>query len=139
MGIESLRHDESGATKGRRGFSRRQRIALGSFLLVIGLLFGAGQVGVSQYQGATYKCQVEGPFSPDAEVSERPDLVEGSASLWPVGRACEWARADGTGTVTTHYGTWELTLIAWGLTVGGLALAVTPTKRREQRSITTSR
>ncbi|ROP50168.1 MULTISPECIES: hypothetical protein [unclassified Rathayibacter] len=111
---------------------RAQRIVWGSFLLVVGLLFGAGQIWVSQYQGATYKCMVDGPFSPDAEVSERSGIVVGSAALWPLGRACAWARADGEGTVTTYSGRWPRTLAALGLTLGGLALAVAPAKRRGQ-------
>ena len=112
---------------------RAQRIVWGSFLLVVGLLFGAGQVWVSQYQGATYKCMVDGPFPPDAEVSERSGIVEGSAALWPLGRACEWARADGEGTVATYSGPWPLTLAALGLIVGGLLLAALPAARGHSR------
>ncbi len=129
MGIEALGTDENGDAEDPRGHSRWARIALGSSLVVVGLLFGMGQVGVGMYQGATYKCIVEGPFSPDAEVSERSDVVGGSAALWPLGRACEWARADGAGTVTTHSGRWPLTLAALGLTIGGLTLAALPATR----------
>lgn len=130
MGTEPLGWDETGNSRGRRGRARSKRIVLGSCLLATGLLLGAGQIGTSVYQGATYKCIVDGPASPDAEVSERSDVVKGSAALWPLGRACEWARADGEGTVTTYSGNWPFTLAALVLTLGGITFAVLPATRR---------
>ena len=103
---------------------------LGMLLLVTGFLVGAAQIGMSIYQGVTYKCLVDGPFSSQAEVSERSGVVEGSVASWPLGRACEWARADGAGTVTVYSGSWALTFIASGLMLGGLVFAVTPVTPR---------
>jgi hypothetical protein len=135
MGAESLDHAESRCARNRRGHPRWVRIVVGSYLVVAGLLFAAGQVGVDVYQGATYKCLVDGPSSPEANNSGMGNEVVGSASLWPLGRACERPRADGTGTVTTYSGSWPLTLSTLGLTVGGLALAVSPTRQRGQPTL----
>ncbi|PPF55982.1 hypothetical protein C5C13_11595 [Clavibacter michiganensis] len=107
---------------------------LGMLLLVTGLLVGAAQIGMSTYQGVTYKCLVDGPFSSQAEVSEGSDVVEGSVAWWPLGRACEWARADGAGTVTVYSGSWALTFIALGLILGALVLAVTSVRPRRRRT-----
>jgi len=130
MRTEPLGWDETGNSRGRRGRARSKGIVLGSMLLAEGLLLGAVQIGASVYQGATYKCIVDGPASPDAEVSERSDVVEGSAALWPLGRACEWARADGAGRVTTYSGNWPFTLTALGLALGGITVAILPATRR---------
>ena len=130
MGTEPLGWDETGNSRERRGRSRSKGIVLGSFLLATGLLLGAGQIGADVYQGATYKCIVDGPASPNPEVSERSDVVEGSAALWPLGRACEWARADGAGTVTTYSGNWPSMLAALGLAIGGITVAILTVTRR---------
>jgi len=130
MATEPLGWDETGGSRGRRGRARSKGIVLGSMFLAAGLLLGAVQIGASVHQGATYKCIVDGPASPDAEVSERSDVVEGSAALWPLGRACEWARADGAGTVTTYSGNWPFTLAALGLALSGITVASLPATRR---------
>jgi len=130
MGTEPLGWDETGGSKGRRGHARSKRIVLGSILLATGLLLGAVQIGASVHQGATYECIVDGPASPDAEVSDHSDVVEGSAALWPLGRACTWARADGAGTATAYSGNWPFTLAALGLALGGITVAILPAMRR---------
>lgn len=133
MGTRPLGRDETGDSRGRPDRARSKRIVLASLPLATGLLLGAGQIGASVYQGATYRCIVDGPASPGAEVSERSYVVEGSAALAPLGRACEWTRADGAGTVTTYSGNWLSTLAALGLTLGGITFAILPATRRPPR------
>lgn len=91
----------------------RQR-RLGASLLVAGALAALMTVltayVAAAYGGMDYKCLVEGPRSPLAEVSERSDIVSGRFSLWPLGRACEWARADGNGWVTATPDNWAGTV-----------------------------
>ena len=94
------------------------------------LLFGGVQLVAAAWQGATYRCLVDGPTSRLAEVSERAGVVSGSASVWPLGRECEWALADETGTVTTHSGSWSVTLITFAIGAGGLTLVVAPAVAR---------
>lgn len=89
---------------------------------VVGLLLVVGFTSVSAwYQGFDYKCLVEGPFRsspPFALVSEAVE-VRGYFSVWPLGRACDWQRADGAGFVTAGPD-W----IATGAAIVCLALAV---------------
>lgn len=92
--------------------------------MLLGFLVVAAQLMPASYKGATYKCRVEGPSSPVAAVSERSDVVTGSPALWPIGRACEWDRSDGAGTITTYSGSWAGTIIALGLLVGGMAVTL---------------
>lgn len=86
----------------------------------------------AMYKGADYKCLVEGPSSPLAEISERPGLVTGSFSLWPLGRECTWRRADGTGTVSVNSGNWAATGFAASaalLSLAGAGLAASARRR----------
>ncbi|QYF72977.1 hypothetical protein [Cryobacterium sp. PAMC25264] len=99
-------------------------------LIVLGLLAAVTGAGFSYAtavaQGADHGCLVDGPFSPLADVSERSDIVTGSFSIWPLGRACAWERADGTGTDVARpgWGTTVFVVGALGLsTVGGGLLA----------------
>lgn len=96
---------------------------LGLALLVSGTLLTA-LIIVAAYVTATYgtldyKCAVEGPDSPLAEVSERSGIVHGWFSLWPLGRACDWVRADGRGWVTALPGWADTTCV---LATAALAL-----------------
>jgi hypothetical protein len=95
-------------------------------VLGMALVFGGAQLVAAAWQGVTYRCLVDGPTSPLAEVSERAGVVSGSASVWPLGRACEWARADRTGTVTTHSGSRSVTVITFAIGAVGLGLVVAP-------------
>lgn len=99
-------------------------IAVGLVVILLGFLLVAAQLMPATYKGATYKCRVEGPSSPMAAMSERSDVVTGYPALWPVGRACEWDRSAGGGTITTYSGSWAGTLVALGLLVGGAAVVV---------------
>lgn len=100
-------------------------IVLGLVIAFLGLLLGLGQLALGNYQGSTYKCLVEGPFASLAEVSERADVVIGRPSVLPLGRSCEWKRADGNGTITTYSGSWPHTVATSVLVVGGIALTLT--------------
>jgi hypothetical protein len=97
------------------------RRRLGHVVLFAGAALCLGLVGssalVSAHGGLEYKCLVEGPRPtepPLAVVSEASGIVEGSFTLWPVGRQCEWDRADGLGTVTANSGAWGTTAFAGG-------------------------
>jgi hypothetical protein len=85
---------------------------VGLIAVVLGLFLAVGELAIGNYKGATFKCSVEGPSSELAEISERSDVVTGYPTMWPLGRGCEWDRADGPGTI-----------VALGLLGGGIALA----------------
>ena len=109
---------------------------IGTILLIVGGLLAVSVFGfttfVAGYKGIQYRCLVEGPSSPLAEVSERSGIVQGHLSLWPLGRSCEWARADGKGTVMA-YPSWTNTFIVGsGLAIaaGGVALTIVGRARR---------
>jgi hypothetical protein len=113
--------------------SRGERRRLGLGLCAAGAFVALGITFLvyvpAMYQGADYKCLVEGPNSPLAEISERPGLVTGSFSLWPLGRDCTWQRADGMGTVTVDSGNWVATGFAASaalLALVGAGLAAAP-------------
>jgi hypothetical protein len=94
-------------------------------LIVLGVIGMFGVVAFTGFEASResfeYRCIVEGPFRtspPFALLSEAVE-VRGYFSLWPLGRACYWERADGQGFVTA--------LPGWGATVAFLiclALAV---------------
>ncbi|MCU1408175.1 MAG: hypothetical protein JWM23_255 [Microbacteriaceae bacterium] len=96
--------------------SAEARSSAGGVFLTAGTVVALGVVLLSyvpaMYHGADYKCLVEGPFSAQAEISERPGIATGRFSFWPLGRECEWARADGRGTVVVNSGNWSATGIA---------------------------
>ncbi|MGO4103969.1 hypothetical protein AB4Y63_08450 [Leifsonia sp. YAF41] len=102
-----------------------ERRRLGLVLCIAGLLTALGITFFSfvaaVYQGADYKCLVDGPHSPLAEISERPGIVTGNFTAWPMGRECTWLRADGVGTVTVDSGNW----VATGLAASGMLVALT--------------
>ena len=82
----------------------------GIALTTIGLLAAIGVFGfvwlAATHGGLDYKCIVEGPrreSAPFAVVSEAVQ-VHGYFSSWPLGRACDWERADGKGFVTASPG-----------------------------------
>jgi hypothetical protein len=113
------------SNRGRHGY-----VASGLGVLVLGLLLAAGQLVPANFKGSTFKCLVEGPTSAMAEVSERAGVVAGHPAIWPLGRACEWDRADGVGTITTYSGSWPGTFVVLGLLLGGTILTVRPSLRR---------
>jgi hypothetical protein len=89
---------------------------IGTSLLVVGVIAALGVVGfawlVATYGGLDYKCIVEGPHwesAPFALASEAA-RVRGHFSSWPLGRACDWERADGRGFVTAGPG-WTSTIM----------------------------
>ncbi|GAA3878059.1 hypothetical protein GCM10022381_20610 [Leifsonia kafniensis] len=104
--------------------SPADRRRLGVVLCATGVFVALGITFLSyvpaMYKGADYKCMVEGPRSPLAEISERPGIVTGSFSLWPLGRECTWLRADGAGTVAVDSGNW----VATGFAASALVLAL---------------
>lgn len=114
------------------------RRRLGYVLLFAGaavcLSLVASSAMVSSRGGMEYNCMVSGPVPtepPLAVVSEASGIVEGSFSVWPLGRQCEWDRADGRGTVVANSGAWGSTAFAAGagllsLIGAGLVLASSP-------------
>lgn len=116
---------------GKQPLSASQRSRFGTVLIMAGLgaaaLVFVGAYVVASHGGLDYACYVEGPFSPLAEVSERPDVVSGSFSWWPLGRNCTWAAADGAGTVLAVSG-WGNTVVfaaMLGFTAVGIGLCTT--------------
>lgn len=109
-------------------------VVLGLAVVLLGLLLAGGQLVAANYKGATFKCLVEGPSSSLAEVSERSDIVTGHPALWPLGRACDWKRSDGAGTITTYSGSWPGTVESLVLLIGGAVLTLTP-RRQQPRTV----
>jgi hypothetical protein len=126
--------------RGNRGDRDRtdSRRRLGYVLLISGAAVCLGLIAssalASSRGGMEYNCMVAGPVPtepPLAVVSEAPGIVEGSFSVWPLGRQCEWNRADGRGTVVADSGAWGSTALAAGagllsLIGAGLVLASSP-------------
>ena len=98
----------------RRGV--RAYVSVGAVLLLYGLSTILFVVGAANK--AT--CGEEGPWSPIALVSERSDAVHEQLSWWPLGRQCDWKRADGHGTVTTNSGNLASSSTAYGSLALGL-------------------
>ena len=123
-----------GAMSVSAGRSRRRRwgaiafvggITVAFFIYVI-VYFGA------TYQGLDSRCFISGPRSPLAQVSEVPS-VEGNFSHWPLGRECEWRRADGGGTVIARSEGWPETiavLLSASVALAGLGLMTSAAVRR---------
>lgn len=95
-------------------------ISLGAFLMLAGLL----AVGTPLAAGAKTNCLQEGPFSPEALVSESNSVVRERLVAWPAGRECVWRRADGAGKVATYSGSPLASGIGYGAIVAGLVTAV---------------
>ena len=89
----------------------------GALIIAYGLSSGFMMIA----SATTNTCQQEGPSSPLAVVSEG-DIVTRSLSWWPLGRACEWQRADGNGTVTTYSGSAGGTAGVYGAILIGAGL-----------------
>src|SRR5690554_842110 len=123
-------------TDSERRVARRR---LGYGMLFAGAAVSVGLVAssalVASHGGHDYKCMVEGPVPtepPLAVVSEASGIVEGSFTLWPIGRQCEWDRADGNGTVTANSGAWGTTAFAGGGALLALAGAGTVLLSRDR-------
>lgn len=114
------------------------------FLIVVGV---AGMIWIlavggaaAQYGGLEYRCMVEGPFPSSSPLALATEVGPERAylSLWPFGRACDWARADGQGVVTAFSG-WSQTVAfivcAAIAIVGGIFVG----RREGARSVTRAR
>lgn len=88
------------------------------------LLVGAASALMVVGSATTNTCMQEGPHSPLAVISESGDTVTQSLSWWPLGRACEWKRADGHGTVITFSSTDASTAATYGAMAAGAALLI---------------
>jgi len=100
------------------------------WLLVVG-----GAAFLAEYQGAEYKCSVEGPYVVRAFPSE-VGPVSGGFTLWPLGRECEWPTEREGETVVARGDYWAGTvaLIALGVTsVAGLGLGIAAAVGRSPR------
>ncbi|WP_085367778.1 hypothetical protein [Leifsonia sp. NCR5] len=101
----------------RRGLRAAFTVA-GALMVAYGLYAGFSMIA----SATTNTCRQEGPSSPLAVISEGGDVVNQSLSGWPLGRACEWRRADGSGTVTTHSGSADSTAGVYGAILIGAGL-----------------
>lgn len=128
-----------GPSRGRSRMPRRRlRRGMGVAILLAALTSGGAQLAGGTWQGPTYRCLVDGPSSPLAEVSERSGIVTGSAAAWPLGRACEWAGADGADSGTTHSGSRSSTALTYAAGAAGLGVltaARLPAGRRDARRL----
>jgi hypothetical protein len=90
--------------------------AIGISLIIVGVIAALGVVGfawlVATYGGLDYKCIVEGPHRESAPFALASEAVRvhGYFSVLPLGRACNWERADGQGVVTAGPG-WTSTIM----------------------------
>ncbi|MBC7763045.1 MAG: hypothetical protein H7201_14880 [Candidatus Saccharibacteria bacterium] len=112
---------------------------IGIALILLGVCAALGVVAftwlAATYGGLHYKCIVEGPrrdSAPFALVSEEA-RVHGYFSWWPLGRTCDWERADGQGFVPAGPG-WTNTILFVGCVViaivGAIRLTVNDTTAR---------
>ena len=116
-----------------------------ALLLLCGLsvivLVGVHFVG-AVYKGATYKCRVEGPRLTGEQIErvlEPGEPLEalaptGSFTLLPMGRACDYELADGSGTLRVTDGDWGYTAFVGSLALGAVAGGVMLALSRERRS-----
>jgi hypothetical protein len=120
----------------RKAAARHWGFALLALGLFLGLAIYCLWFVASTYQGLDYKCLVEGPYSPLAVVSEASGIVTGRFGHWPLGRECEWLRADGAGTIVAQSNNWtgsvEL-LASTGIALSGTYLAVCGSVRPQHR------
>ncbi len=117
----------------RPAAEERRRIlrAVSLCTLGLGLLAVAASYVLASYQGVDYKCITSGPFHPGAVVSEG-DIVVGGFSWWPLGRSCEWDRADGNGRLSAQSGSFPASAITYTLIAGGTLGAAASVVRRPQ-------
>jgi hypothetical protein len=115
--------------------ARDDRMLLGFIVFglagVVWTLLVAGSAFVATYQGAEYRCIVEGPHHP-LTASPEVSPVSAGFSVWPMGRQCEWPTVDGT-TVLAQSDDWGLTTGMLGLgavSVLSLAVALMPLPSR---------
>ena len=82
--------------------------SIGISLIVVGVIAALCVVALARrsatHGGLDYKCLVEGPRQVSAPfmVTSEAVRVHGSFSWWPLGRACNWQRADDQGFVTAN-------------------------------------
>lgn len=108
-------------------------------VMLLGVMTSIGVVGftwlAASYGGLDYRCIADGPrreYAPFAVVSEAVQ-VHGFFSWWPMGRACEWERADGHGFVTAGPG-WSATIVFVSCVVIATAGAIVLTLKLHPRS-----
>jgi hypothetical protein len=111
----------------------RSHVRWGLTLIVLGLglalIVYTCAFMLATYQGLDYKCTVDGPRSPLAEVTEAP-VVTGEFIHWPLGRQCTAPRADGTGVVVTRSADWTGTILlvtSLSIALGGVVLTAVGT------------
>jgi hypothetical protein len=117
-----------------------RRLRWGASLLVLGgflalIIYGCAYM-FAGYQGLDYNCIVAGPFSPLA-VKYEAATATGHFGHWPLGRECEWGRADGAGTVIARSDNWTGTLVlgsALLIALWGVLLMIAGTVRRPTRT-----
>ena len=85
---------------------RRTTQNVGRGIAAVGAVFAAACVSLTGlaafHEGVQHGCLVEGPFrdSPPYPLLSEAVEVRGYFSWLPLGRACEWERADGAGFIT---------------------------------------
>jgi hypothetical protein len=107
--------------------------SIGISLIVVGVIAALCVVALAwlsaTYGRTDYKCLVEGPrrVSVLFAVTSEAVRVHGSFSWRPLGRACNWQRADGQGFVMAGPG-WTITITflvcAAVASVGGVLIAI---------------
>jgi hypothetical protein len=102
----------------------RWAVAVGFVALVVGCLVWVGAVFVNLHDGgAGANCASEGPWSPLPLNDVAQGTVTGELTVFPLGRSCTWTDGIG-GVATVSGGSWPVTIIAYGLGLGGLVLLV---------------
>jgi hypothetical protein len=99
-------------------------IAAALWLIVV-----TGAALIAEYQGAEYKCIVDGPHDPRAYPLEAGPVSAGFI-MWPMGRECVWPTANG-GTVVAQTDDWVPTIAMVCFSAIGLwgaAIAVVPAR-----------
>ncbi|MFF1574263.1 hypothetical protein ACFVWR_16085 [Leifsonia sp. NPDC058292] len=76
-------------------------------------------------------CFQEGPWSPLARISGSGTTATQSLSFLPLGRQCDWRRADGKGTVSTYSGNWAETSLTYSALAVGFAGIIWGAKRKD--------
>jgi hypothetical protein len=98
----------------------------------------AVKIVAAGFPHATTACLSEGPYSPTAD-GYAPGLVDGTITVFPPGRDCEWLDSEGGGVTVTRTGNWSATLLALipgsVLVIPGVLLAF-PRRHGARRSMT---